>query len=371
MLANIVVALAGLFLVFITLRDVFVAAIVPRPATPLLRPSALAFRLMWHFWKHIANKQKLPERRETVLSIFGPFGVIALLGLWVVLLVFGYGLLLFALRAQLSPQPMSFWSAIYFAGTSFLTIGFGDIVGRGGLARLISLIAGASGLGVVAVVTSYLFSLIGSFQGREAFVVSIGARAGVPPSGLGLLILAGENDVRASLEVVLREGQKWTATLMETSLAYPVITYFRSSHDDESWIATLGTLLDASALLIATSRGKRHGEARFMYTIGVHAVTDLAHYFNLPTAGGVGIDRSEFESARMRLSAAGYEIDDSDASWAIFSDLRIAYARALNALARHFEIPPVAWVSDRSLIGHGLTDIDAAMQRADGHVTPP
>ncbi len=366
MLANIVVALVGLFLVIITLRDVFVAAIVPRPATPLLRPSALAFQLMWKFWKHVANRQRRPERRETILSIFGPFGVIALLALWVVLLVFGFGIVLFALRSQLSPQPMSFWSTIYFAGTSFLTIGFGDIVGRSGLARLISLTAGASGLGVVAVVTSYLFSLIGSFQGREAFVVGIGARAGVPPSGLGLLVLAGENDVRDSLAVTLREGQKWTATLMETSLAYPVITYFRSSHDDESWIATLGTLLDASALLIATAREKRHGEARFMYTLGVHAVTDLAHYFGLPIAGGVGIDRAEFDNALSQLSQAGFDLDDADSSWAVFSDLRTAYARALNALARHFEIPPVAWVSDRSLIGHGRIDIDAAMLRTNG-----
>ena len=73
---------------------------------------------------------------------------------------------------------------LYFAGTSLLTIGFGDIVGRGALPRFVSMLAALAGLSFLSILTAFLFALFGSFQQRETFVVTVGARAGAPPSGV-------------------------------------------------------------------------------------------------------------------------------------------------------------------------------------------
>jgi ion channel len=350
MIVNVLAAAAGILLVLLTLRDVFQVVIVPRAVDRRLRVSAGLTFVLWSLWPRITNRfVRDADRREDILAMYAPFVMVLLLVTWVVLLITGYGLVLFALRGQLSPQPISLGAAFYFAGTSLLTIGFGDIAPTGWLARLVSLMAGASGLGVVAVVTTFLFSVFGSFQRRERFVVIVGARAGAPPSGIGLLAVASKAHV--GLNETFREGQQWTAEVMESHRAYPILAFFRSSHDYESWVATLGALLDAATLLLAAVNDDEHGEARIMYVVGRHATHDLASYFGFGDGETTspGIERHEFEAACRRMRAAGYRMRRGNC-WPEFSRLRSGYAMEINHLARRFEVPPVAWVGDRSLI---------------------
>ena len=105
------------------------------------------------------------------------------------------------------------------------------------------------------------------------------------------------------------DAQRWSAQVMESHLAYPVLGFFRSSHDDQSWVGTLGTLLDAATLLMTTVEGERDGQARIFYNVGRHATRDLAHYFRFGGADEtVGIERTEFDQACDRLAAAGYTV---------------------------------------------------------------
>ena len=291
------------------------------------------------------------DRREEFMAVFAPFMLIALLGFWVTLLIFGFALLVWGIRGGLIPSHASFGEVLYFAGTSLLTIGFGDVVGRTAGPRLVSVLAGLSGLSLLSIITAYLFAIFGSFQQRETFVVTVAARAGAPPSGVNLLAIAGYSMTRDDLPRLMIEAQRWAAQVMESHLAYPVLAFFRSSHDDQSWIGTLGTLLDAATLLITTVEGMRDGQARIMYNVGRHATRDLSVYFQAGTNDrSVGIERSEFDHACERLVAAGYELQDRDEAWERFSELRAAYASHLNELARFFEIPPLSWIGDRSAI---------------------
>ncbi|MBV8149017.1 MAG: hypothetical protein JO092_07985, partial [Candidatus Eremiobacteraeota bacterium] len=183
----------------------------------------------------------------------------------------------------------------------------------------------------------------------ESFVVTVGARAGNPPSGVNLLAIASYSDTRDDLPRLMIDAQRWIAQVMESHLAYPVLAFFRSSHDYESWIGTMGTLLDAATLLMTTIEGTRHGQARLTYNIGRHATHDLVHYFRLNSDDETaGIDRAEFDRACDRLVNAGYALHDRDEAWKRFSELRSAYAGHLNAMARFFEIPPLQWIGDRS-----------------------
>jgi hypothetical protein len=219
------------------------------------------------------------------------------------------------------------------------------------MARLLSVAAGASGLGVVSVTTAFLFAIFGTFQSREQFVVTIGARAGSPPSGVGLLTISAYTEVKDDFPVVFRDAQQWMAMVMESHLAYPHLAYFRSSHEYESWVGTLGAVLDAAGLLMTTVADPCAGQARIAYALGRHVAHDLANYFKVESADETpGIERTEFDRACERLVKAGYRLHDRDEAWGRFSALRSTYAHNLNGLARRFQIPPVEWVGDRSLV---------------------
>lgn len=333
---------------------------MPRAENTTLRVSRYVMRTLWHLWPQIAYRlyRSDERKREDFLGTFAPFHLVFILVMWVAMLIIGWGLFFYGIRDQLRPHDLTFGASVYYAGASLLTIGYGDIVASTEFARIMSLLAASSGLGVLSVVTSFLFAVFGNFQNRETFVVTIGARAGVPPSGVGLLAVHGYAGLREDLPQVFRDGQTWTAQIMESHLAYPILMMFRSSHDYESWVGTLGTLLDAASLVMSTldpqdmRNSQTAGQARIMYDIGRHLAGDFAAYFKFMHGadGRPGVERHEFDEACAHLESAGYRLRDREAAWAEFARLRAAYSAHLNALARWLEIPPVHWVGDRSLI---------------------
>lgn len=358
MLLSILSIAFGVAVIALTMSDVFQSVVMPRATGRRYRISFYVWRFMWHVWPRLAWRVHAgdPERREEFLAIFAPLMLVSLIGLWVAVLIFGFGAVLWGMRGDISPAHLSFGTALYFAGTSLLTVGFGDIVGRGMAPRLVSVLAALAGLSFLSILTAFLFAIFGSFQQRETFVVTVAARAGTPPSGVNLLAIAGYSRTADDLSPLMIDAQRWAAAVMESHLAYPMLAFFRSSHDDQSWIGTLGTLLDAATLMMTTVAGVRDGQARIFYNVGRHATRDLSRYFEIGDAEeSAGVERAEFERACDRLSAAGYELRDRDEAWGRFSNLRRSYAPPLNVLARFFEIPPLQWIGDRSIIvsAHG------------------
>jgi len=342
----------GVLLVALSLADVFQSVVVPRAVGRRLRPSFYMSRVTWFLWPRLmwVIYPRSSDRREDFLAMFAPFNLVLTLMLWSLLMLIGYGSIFFALRESIHPELATLPEAFYFAGASFFTIGFGDFVGNTGWTRLISLAAGASGFGVISTTTAYLFAIFGAFQTREQFVVTVGARAGSPPSGVGFLEVAQLTHTVGGLAEIMRGAQRWAATLMETHLAYPILAYFRSSHDDESWVGTLGTLLDASTMLLSTV-AEYDGEAKIFHTIGRHATYDLARYFHVDSESqDVGVTLAEFNEACDRLEKCGYTLRDRAESWDRFRAIRGAYAPNLNSLARFFEAPPLRWIGDRSIL---------------------
>jgi hypothetical protein len=365
-IVRIIVATAGAILVLGSLNDVFQSVIVPRAVGRRFRPSVYQTRGLWHIWPKLGRRfYRDEDKREDFLAIFAPTNLIVSLMMWSLMMLAGYGLLFFAMREQTHPAILTFGDAFYFAGTSFFTIGFGDYYGTTGWTRALSLAAGASGFGVISSTTAYLFAIFGAFQAREQVVVTIGARAGSPPSGVGLLAIAGYSQTVDDLPAVMREGQRWCATILETHLAYPVLNFFRSSHDYESWVGTLGTLLDAALLMMTTVECKS-GEARIMYTIGRHAAHDLAKYLNLSNGEAETephVSQEQYDQARTRLQQSGLTLMDRDDGWQQFSRLRGGYAGHLDALAAFFDIPRLQWLGQNQLFtsDHARSQLDPNM----------
>jgi hypothetical protein len=282
----------------------------------------------------------------------------------VLALIFGFGMVLHALQDDLEPPPREFQTALYAAGTSLLTIGYGDIVPHSPLARTISILSAASGLAVLALVISLTFNLYSSFSRREVLVLLLDPRAGVPPSGVTLLETYGEKGIVSQLAPLFNQYEAWTAELLDSHLAYPVLPFFRSSHDGQSWVSALGAVLDAATLLTTAIDSRSddrelkasRAAAEMMYHTGCHALVDLTQARNL-TGQKVGdslpgIERSEFETACRQLSAVGYAATCTEAAWQAFSSHRAVYASRLNLTARYLAAPPTQWIGDRSLLRH-------------------
>jgi ion channel len=353
MAGDILSVLAGLALIVLVLNDIFQSVVVPRAVGRRWRISFFVWRVSWHAWPALAWKLygADDDKREDFLAVFAPFMLVFLLFVWTAGLILGYGLIFWGLRAGIAPSIRSFGEALYFSGTSTLTIGFGDVVGRSGGSRFFSVLAAVSGFSTFSIVTAYLFLLFASFQTRETFVVTLGGRAGTPPSGINLLSIAGYSDTRDDLSRLMIAAQTWAAQLMDSHLAYPVLAFFRSSHDYESWVGALGTMLDAATLLMTTVDGPHHGQARLFFNLGRHATRDLARYFRVEDdSNGAGIERMEFDRACDRLQSAGYVLRERNDAWKQFADLRSTYAGHLNAMAAFFEIPPLQWIGDRGTI---------------------
>jgi Ion channel len=351
--AGLAEAALGLFVIGLVLWDIFQTVVLPRPSPTRVRLARVLVRRTWPLWRWRALRRVTSVDQEKILGSYAPAAVLFVLMTWMALLVFGFGLLLYSLREGLLPIP-DFGSAVYFAGTSVLTIGFGDITATHGLARAVSVIAGGLGLGVVALGITYLFSLYASFQRREILVVRLEARAGAPPSGVALMESYGPPLVRPGLGLFLTEWEAWAAEVLDTHVAYPILPYFRSSHDNVSWVSALGAVLDAAALILTTVEDGPHGEAHMVQRVGGHFVEDLANFFGWPETPNPLVDRSEFDEARARLAAVGWHLLDADTSWERFVGVRSAYATRLNAMALYWVTPPSMWIGDRGAMRHPL-----------------
>ena len=356
-------ALLGLLFVAAVLWDVFQTVVVPRPSPGRFRIARNLQRLTWRFARAVALRSDDPRRREGILGVFAPALVVLLLVVWVVVLLVGFGLLVIAQRDQLQPSPASLGEAIYVAGTALFTIGFGDYVPTGTAARVISLIAAGTGLGIVALVITYLFSLYAAFQRREVLVVTLDSRAGAPPSGVALLETYARLGLVAELPALFASWEVWAAEVLDSHVAYPILGYFRSSHDNESWVASVGAVLDAAVLVATTVKGVPRGHAELMAAMGEHLVEDVGNAFGFRSEPGAGIARVEFDEARARLAAAGYAVTDPDRAWPEFSARRSHYAAQLNLLAEQWVSPPSQWIGDRAPIGH---HVDEALLPAIG-----
>jgi len=106
--------------------------------------------------------------------------------------------------------------------------------------------------------------------------------------------------------------------------------------------------MDAATLVITTIDGGPTAWAKMFRAVGGHCVEDLVQFLNLADDLEAGVEREEFEVARLRLERAGFRLHDANTSWNNFTQQRMEYAGRVNALARHFATPPAHCIGDRS-----------------------
>jgi hypothetical protein len=358
-----VIFLFGCLCLALVLWDVFQTIVVPRPTPGRFRITRYLIAPTWRAWLALGARVRGDVARDQFYGLYAPAAVVVLLATWLLLLTVGYGLVLYAVRADLDPPPNDILSSIYLGGNSILTLGSAGVVAVGPLGRLFTLLSAATGLGVVALAVTFLFSLYGSYQRREALVVMLLARAKAPPSAVTLLETYGRLGLAGELPALFSEWERWSAEVLDSHVAYPILCYFRSSHDNASWISALGAVLDAAGLVLTTIRGVPRGPAKLMTRVGSHLVEDVSNYFRLQGDGAI-VDRTAFDHAHNRLAAAGYEVEDVDIAWRAFERVRGTYAGRLEALARFWATPAPIWLGERSTFVSFLSPVHRAASPA-------
>jgi len=325
----------GLVLLAATFYDLFQTVVLPRPAVHKLALVRYMLRAIWRSWRWIGERIDRQPRREGWLAAFGPIGVLSMFVAWGLALTLGYALILDGVRSQFHPALDSFGTSLYFSATTLVPLSYGDIIPEAAFARIVTIAESASGIFLAALAITLLFSLYESFQEREELVVTLDAMAGAPPSGVRILETAAELGMRAELVKTFDDWRRWAAAVLESHLAYPMLLFFRSSHDNEAWLNSFGAVMD-----------------KLMMTVGRHLTEDLAWYFGYGSSPEPYVERVEFDEALSRLKSAGYRCRAHEEAWKDFSRLRSGYAYAMNQMAKRLAIIPAQWIGDRSYLPH-------------------
>src|SRR5207253_10448264 len=183
----------------------------------------------------------------------------------------------------------TFATLLDLSASTVFTLGLGDVTPAGSFARMVTGVEAGAGFGFLALVISYLPVLYQSFSRRESRISMLDERAGSPPSAGELLGRRGSTYKETGARF-LRDWELWSAELLESHLSYPVLGYFRSQHDNQSWVAALTVILDGCALVLAAIDSIPPGQAQLTFAMARHAAVDLAVIFDTPPVS-LGTDR--------------------------------------------------------------------------------
>jgi len=342
------IAAIGVFLIVVVLWDVFETIVLPRRVTRRFRLTRLFYRSVWQPWRAISSAVKNNKRRETLLSIFGPLSLLALLVIWAVSLVFAFAMIHWAIRSRIvSPLGSDgFLTDLYFSGTTFFTLGLGDIMPFGLAARTMTVIEASMGIGLLALVIGYFPVLYQAFSRREVNISMLDARAGTPPTAVELLRRHQEAGSLESLQQLLRDWEGWAADLMESHLSYPVLCFFRSQHNNQSWIAWLSTMLDTCSLVMVGIDGMPKWQAQLTFKMARHAIVDIAQIFNTSPLEHDAQRLPEEDLTRVRsiLADVGIVVSNEPGDDSTLLDLRALYEPYVAVLSRYLMMPLPGWL---------------------------
>lgn len=351
--------IVGCMCCFAVFLDAFQTIILPRRATGRFRITRMFLVATWRPWKVFASRIGNIRTREQIYSAYGPLSLILLLLLWALLLIFGFALFYFALGTpftdvmgiQTAAGLSGFRTALYVSGTTMFTLGLGDVVPHSLGARTLIIFESGVGLGFVALVIGYLPVLYQAFSRREVSIALLDARAGSPPTAAELLRRHGFEGGEEALIDLLEEWERWSAEILESHISYPILCYYRSQHDNQSWLSALVAILDTCALLISVLEGPASRQAQLTFLMARHALIDLGNVFHIQEqkvwADQEGRDRlpeRDFDRLCEVLGEVKLRLCGDRASSDRLHTIRGLYEPYAGALSDYLGMPLPAWV---------------------------
>jgi len=209
---------AGVALIVWVLWDAFETILLPRRVPARLRLSRFFLRWLWTPWSAISLAIRHRPRRENFLGFYALLSILSLLAAWAAGLVAGFALVLWSEGSRIAAdgEHARFALDFYLSGTTFFTLGLGDVRPMTGLARATIVVEAGMGFGFLALVISYLPVLYQAFSRREVTISLLDARAGSPPTAFEMLRRqSGVHGMEALTELL----KDWELDLRELMVA--------------------------------------------------------------------------------------------------------------------------------------------------------
>jgi hypothetical protein len=345
---RIVGTLLGVGLIALILVDAFESILQPRRVTHRFRFARFFYLITWKLWRVLALQIPPGKVRQAFLGTFGPLSLLGLFVVWILALIIGFASVhhFTGTIVQTTGPQTTWWTHLYLSGTTFFTLGYGDVTPLSRLGRILAVIESGLGFGFLAVIISYLPVLSQAFSRREIAISLLDARAGSPPSAAQVILRAARAKSVHTLEAFLTEWELWAGELLESHLSFPVLSYYRSQHDNQSWVAALTCMLDTCAILISHAKSASTYRAELTFAMARHAAVDLALVLKTPA---IMVDADRLPAAKLQtmtrmLRDAGLELDDGAEAASKLAELRGMYEPFVEALARRFlfTLPEIA-----------------------------
>jgi hypothetical protein len=352
-------AIPGAALILLVLWDAFETVVLPRRVTRKFRLTRLFYRYTWGVWSAIIRKIARGGPEETYLSYYGPMSLILLLTIWAAGAIFGFALVGWAAGFPLrAPEGAAgFVTYLYLSGTTFFTLGIGDVTPLTIWARALTAIESGLGLGLLALVIGYLPSMNQSFSRREVNISLLDSRAGSPPTAAEMLIRQCRGSETEALLQYLSDWERWAAELLESHLSYPVLAYFRSQHENQSWLAALTVILDTCALVITGMEGACVRQAQLTFAIARHAIVDLSLVLDRPPLQ-LKEDRlnpADLAHLRAIIADSGIQLSRRGESDRQLADLRNLYEPYIYSLSVYLGLAIPPWFLPSGRVDNWLT----------------
>lgn len=328
---TVLLTLSGMALVVLVGVDVFRTVLMPSSSGALNHAMS---RVLWQVARRVPNHVRAAAMRTS-----GPLSIVATVVLWLLGLLLGFALVYLPAVPDLAFAPdvrfggSDFASAVYLSGASLLTIGFGDVVAQSTPLRLVTLIEGACGLGLVTATLGYLpaiYTLISELRTGNQAVADLGAE---PPKGAAELL-----SVDASL--VLDRVRRDVIAARQHLQRFPVLHYFHPAYDE----SVVALLRGATSLWVAGHFADDEGRPLHRHEKALeHALRrltdDLVRHGGKPDENTPPLDgEALFAEARAASQHSQAAREGEVTTEAI--DLVVRLHAVLDSYARRHDYPP-------------------------------
>jgi hypothetical protein len=343
--------LGGILLIVLALIDTFETVVLPRTVKRSFRLTAIFFAISRVIYIAV-DKTRNQVLRQRLLSAFAPITLFNLIGAWAALIILGFAMVGAGYGTTFRDgAPSDFANRLYFSSSTFITFAFGDFVPISGIGKLLAVLEGGMGFGFLALVIGYVPVFYNAFSRREQTILLLDSKAGSEPSACEILRRHAAAGCLEDLPVLLKDWEQFSGQLLENFLSYPILAFYRSQHDEQSWLNSLCAVMDACTLCIAfypgddqpAKRIRFQAESTFM--MARHLIVDFSYVISCePMKPDKRLFGSTFDSMLRLIADAGLTLKTTDECLAKFKATRELYEPFATGLANRLKMELPQWL---------------------------